>query len=57
MARGSSFNFGANAKPRKARSGGKGRSRSGGGKKRGGSSGGNRSSAWRAYVSSAPLPD
>lgn len=49
MARTPSFNFGANAKPRKAKSS-KGKKKS--------TSKGTRSNAWRAYtVSNAPIPD
>jgi hypothetical protein len=53
MARGISFNFGANAKPRKSRSSKSGKGKAG--KKR--TSSGNRSNAWRAYIGTAPIPD
>lgn len=51
MAKGTSFNFGANARPRKARSG---KSK---GKKSDKGKGGSKSNAWRAYTSNAPIPD
>jgi hypothetical protein len=52
MAKGPSFNFGANRKPKKS-------SKGKGGKKKTGGKGktGNKSNAWRAYVSNAPIPD
>lgn len=46
MAKKASFNFGANAKPKKA-----------GGKKSKAAKGGGKSQAWRRYVSNAPIPD
>jgi hypothetical protein len=51
MPRTPSFNFGANAKPKKAKSSKR---------KSSGKSRGNKSNAWRAYVggiSNAPIPD
>jgi hypothetical protein len=52
MPKKASFNFGANAKPRRTKSS-KGRST------RGGKGKGGKSQAWRAYtsVSNAPIPD
>jgi hypothetical protein len=47
MPRAPSFNFGANAKPRKSRKP----------KKAGGKGRGNKSQAWRKYISNAPIPD
>ncbi len=53
MAKGISFNFGANAKPKKPRTrkGGKGK-RAGNGR-----TSGSKSNAWRSYISNAPIPD
>ena len=54
MAKKPSFNFGASAKSRKTKAGGK--------SKKGGSGNGGKSNAWRAYVSApahsnAPIPE
>jgi hypothetical protein len=58
VAKGISFNFGANAKPRKPRSSKSGKGKGKGGKKRT-SSGTRNNNAWRSYVgiSNAPIPD
>jgi hypothetical protein len=48
MAKKPTFNFGVNAKPRKPKASG---NKSSKGK------GGNKSNAWRAYTSNAPIPD
>jgi hypothetical protein len=50
MVKGISFNFGSNRKPR---NGGKSK----GSKPKKPRSSGNRSNAWRAYISNAPIPD
>jgi hypothetical protein len=52
MAKGASFNFGANAKPRKPRMG-----KSGKGTSKKPRSGSGKSNAWRSYISNAPIPD
>jgi hypothetical protein len=51
MPRKPSFNFGANARPKKAA---KGKAKKGKTKK---GKGGKKSNAWRKYVSNAPIPD
>ena len=50
MPRTPSFNFGANSRPKKKKA-----TKSKAGKK--GRRTGNKSNAWRAYVSNAPIPD
>lgn len=45
--RAATFNFGANAKPKRTK-----KKKTSSGKKRG-----SKSNAWRAYVSNAPIPD
>ncbi len=52
MAKGISFNFGANTKPKKSSKGKGGKKKSGKGRSS------SKSNAWRAYVNSnAPIPD
>jgi hypothetical protein len=53
MAKGVSFNFGANAKPKKARTGKSGKKRT----SRASTSNNSKSNAWKVYIGSGLIPD